>query len=95
MRMYTVKATVPGCGKMNVVSIYRPPCKPFIGFENFLSNILEDVGVEKLILARDMNIDTDIEPHTARYIELVSSYGFVNVIDLPTYISPDCLKVSV
>ena len=30
----TVKATVPGCGKINVVSIYRPPCKPFVEFEN-------------------------------------------------------------
>ena len=87
----TVKATVPGCGKINVVSIYRPPCKPFVEFENFLSNILEDVGVEKSILAGDMNIDTivrDAKPHTARYIELINSYGFVNVIDLPTYISP-------
>ena len=38
-----------------------------------------------------MNTDTivrDAEPHTARYIELMSSYGFVNVIDLTTYISP-------
>ena len=86
----TVKASVPGFGNVNVVCVYRPPGKPINQFTEYIGNLLDDISDGKTILVGDFNIDalSPSDNHSTDYIDIVSSYGLQNVIDVPTYISP-------
>ena len=86
-----LKATVPGFGKLVVSGIYRPPNNLLTEFLEKITNLLELFSSYKMIITGDFNLDY-LKPQPSRYAtdysELLASYGFTNVITLPTYISP-------
>ena len=83
-------ANISGYGKVNIVCIYRPPGKNFEIFIDYLNSVLENLDEEQTIVTGDINIDvlSTNEHKTIRYIETMSSFGFVTEINIPTYVSP-------
>ena len=80
------RANISGYGKVNIISIYRPPGKNFESFIHYLNSVLENLGEEQTIVTGDINIDVLLtnENKTIRYIETMRSFGFVNEINIPT-----------
>ena len=74
----------------NIVCIYRPPDKNFKSFIDYLNSVLGNFGEEPTIVTDDMNIDvlSINENYTIWYIETMSSFGFVNETNIPTYVLP-------
>ena len=85
-----LKATVPGYGKINVISVYRPPSRSINDFLLKLNNILELCNGSPTLLAGDFNIDVKnySSAHNENLTVLMTSHGFKNDINLPTYVSP-------
>ena len=73
---------------MNIVCIiYPPPGKNFESFIDYLNSVLENLGEKQTIVTGDINIDvlSTNEHKTIRYIETMSSFGFVNEINNLAY----------
>ena len=82
-------ATINGCGKVNLIAVYRPPSKPIAEFFNQLSSMLQHVGNNCTVLTGDFNINSlSNDLLCNEYINLMTSFGFVNEINIPTYVSP-------
>ena len=83
-------ANITGFGKLNLICVYRPPGNPFNSFITYLGTVLENVVDGKSIVVGDINIDviSRSDPNTMQYVEVMCSYGFVNEINIPTYVSP-------
>ena len=75
---------------MNIVRIYRPPGKNFVSLIDYVNSLLDNLGEEQTIVTGDINIDvlSTNDHKTIRYIETMSSFGFVNEINIPAYGSP-------
>ena len=85
-----LRATVPGYGIINVISVYRPPSRSINDFFLKLNDILESCHGSPTLLACYLNIDVKkyLSAHNENLTALMTSHGFRNNISLPTYVSP-------
>ena len=84
-----VHARIRGFGDLTVGGVYRPPDADLEAFDNTISNVLDEICMRKSIILGDMNINIlEQSIQTLNYIEMFASYGFINEVNLPTYVSP-------
>ena len=85
-----VKANVPGVGCIIVGGVYRPPNKSISDFFTVLHQTLSEINSKDAIVMGDFNINTASmnDSSAQNYINVFHQYGYVNEINLPTYISP-------
>ena len=84
-----VRTHVQGFGKLVIGGFYRPPSNSISEFLTEFDVMLGTFGSDRIIFVGDFNINTLADGHDAQdYIDLYSSYGFVNGINAPTYVSP-------
>ena len=86
-----MKAIIPSVGNINLGAIYRPPHKSISSFNDQLEIILPNLATSRTVIAGDMNIDVlkaDKCKLTSDYLNMMSSFGFANGINIPTYESP-------
>ena len=84
-----IRADVPGYGKVNICAIYRPPQNPYQDFHIFLESLMEFFSNQGVILLGDLNINV-LDPqnyHALQYTYLLESYGYKNLITLPTHVN--------
>ena len=82
-------AHVPGIGKVNICGIYRPPNNSVTDFLSLFDQILYKTSDTKTIITGDINIDiNETCPNSSNYTDMLTSYGFSNFINQPTYVSP-------
>ena len=85
----SVKAHIPGLGCFYVSCFYRPPNKSLPQFFEYLPNILDTLCDKKCIIVGDFNIDISCESDiVSQYNDCMEPYGFVNEININTYVSP-------
>ena len=85
----TVKAKIPSYGCLFISCMYRPPNRSIPLFFDHLQELLDLLCDKRCILIGDFNINVSIYSNTVReYSDILSSYGFVNEINIKTYISP-------
>ena len=46
----TAKASIREFGTINIIYVYRPPCKPLTHFENYINSVLEYIGNNAYLL---------------------------------------------
>ena len=74
---------------MFVAGIYRPPNTPLADFNQLITNMLEYTNNCRTVIAGDFNIDVLSNSNAMRnYVDTFHQYGFINEINLPTYVSP-------
>ena len=80
---------IPGFGKLVVGGIYRPPDRNIRQFCNFMSTAFETIGTSKCIISGDININVldHGNNNTQLYENVYSQFGYINVINKPTYFS--------
>ena len=86
-----INANVPGCGKMMIFGIYRPPSNSVTEFISYIEGFLVSHGHNNIICVGDFNIDVlDLEnrPYSRDFVNTFSSYGFTNEINKKSYVSP-------
>ena len=84
-----LKASIPEFGVLNVGGIYRPPQKSLSCFNNFIAEIFENFQ-GKTVMTGDFNVnllDENIS-FVRDFVDNLNSFGLVNEINLPTYVSP-------
>ena len=86
----SIRAYIPGFGKLNIGCFYRPPNNSFTEFYESFGHMLNTFAGERILLMGDFNIDLCKDcSQTRDYSDLFLSYGFSSVINLPTYVSPE------
>ena len=86
-----LKAIVPGFGKLTLGGIYRPPNKSVPNFLLHMSDILSSLSNTRSVICGDFNLDImklNECNQVSDYVDVMSSYGFINSFDIPTYVSP-------
>ena len=86
---------VPRFGKLTLGSVYRPPDKNLSDFFSSMTDILNVLNGSRTVLAGDFNLNTlEESASTSEYMELMTSYGFVNAVSLPTFVSSSTFEES-
>ena len=84
-----LKTKIPNYGKLNVVGIYRIPSRPLNEFLDIFSQTLDRVCLGKSVIMGDFNVDTlKGNLFSQDYNYVFNSYGFRNIINSYTYVSP-------
>ena len=83
-----LKVNIPGFGIMMLAGLYRPPKGSFSRFISYASDLLEKFMDKRTIVCGDFNINTldDFSVLCQDYSNLFLSHGFVNTINLATFI---------
>ena len=83
-----LKVNVPGFGIMMLAGLYRPPKGRFSRFISCVSDLHEEFMGKRAIIYGDFNINTldQFSVNCEDYNNLILSYAFVNIINLPTFI---------
>ena len=85
----TIGAYIRGYGKLIISCFYRPPNRPLTPFFEYLQNIFDFLCENKSIIVGDFNIDiSSFSSTVSQYIDISTSYGFVNEVNINTYVSP-------
>ena len=85
-----LEARIPSLKKFYIGGLYRPPDSNINNFLDFIDTTLNGIDSKKCIITGDMNLNLDkidTRPNVRSYYDLFSSYGYINTISLPTYVS--------
>ena len=87
-----ISTTVPKLGKLFLCGIYRMPNGSISSeFVSGMTGILSEIGVNRSLIGGDFNLNTQLSPmarHVSDYTQLLGSFGYENLIDNLTYVSP-------
>ena len=86
-----MKANVPGCQKIMIFGIYRPPSNSVNEFISYIEGFLVSHGHSSIICVGDFNFDAlDLEnqPYSRDFMKTFLSYGFTYLINKKSYVSP-------
>ena len=82
-------ATIAGIGRFVVGGVYRPPSKSIPAFFSFIEHVLSVLDSNRTILLGDFNFNTlGNDPNTRHFVDIMHQNGYVNEINMKTYISP-------
>ena len=85
-----LEASIPSLKNFFIGGIYRPPGSNINNFLDFLNTTLNEIDCKKCIISGDTNLNLDKineRPNVRSYVDLFTSYGYLNTISLPTYVS--------
>ena len=86
-----LSAYIPSFGKLSVCGVYRIPNTPMENFITSMNDILVRNNSIRSIICGDVNLNilkNPISRDCFNYTQLMSSYGYENVIEGYTYVSP-------
>ena len=86
-----IDAKIPNCGRIKVCALYRPPRRSLSSFFSFFDEMLTKCARHRCVFLGDFNLDmnlAEVNSYVRHYVELYTAYGFINVINKNTYVSP-------
>ena len=86
-----INGKIPTFGDLIIWAIYRPPGCSANAFNLYLEDNLNYLNGKRCILVGDFNMNilkSNECSYVGNYVNILSSYGFVQCVDVPTYFSP-------